>query len=199
MFSPFKWIRRIIGGLILALIAAVVFSGFYLFNSAKQMDITKTDAIVVLGAAQYNGKPTEVLQNRLDHAYDIYKLQIAKYIITVGGKQPGDKFTEAEAGRKYLIKKGVPAKRIIAIPTGSNTIESMQAVAAEIHKRKWVGVTVSTDPVHIARVIVIANKLGIKAFPFPTLTGPGTELGVSRVVGELGAIIWFVVWEQWSI
>ena len=199
MFSPFKWIRRIIGGLILALIAAVVFSGFYLFNSAKQMDITKTDAIVVLGAAQYNGKPTEVLQNRLDHAYDIYKLQIAKYIITVGGKQPGDKFTEAEAGRKYLIKKGVPAKRIIAIQTGSNTIESMQAVAAEIHKRKWVGVTVSTDPVHIARVIVIANKLGIKAFPFPTLTGPGTELGVSRVVGELGAIIWFVVWEQWSI
>lgn len=195
----FKFARKAISAILSVVILIVVFLAGYVYLNAKQADETPSDAIVVLGAAQYDGKPTEVFQNRLDHAKDLYDLGIARHIITVGGKQDGDRFTEAEAGRNYLISLGVPADDIVAAKTGSNTVESMVAVAAVMKKNSWHSVTVSTDPVHVARVVVIAGKLGMSAFPAPTLTGPGTEISSGRVITEMAGIAWFYLAEQWGV
>ena len=195
----FKFARKIISavvGLVLLVLAAL---GGYLYANAKHADITPTDAIVVMGAAQYDGTPTDVFRARLDHAYDLYKLGLAPRIITVGGKQPEDRFTEAEAGRTYLLQKGVPAKAVLAVTSGSNTLQSLEAIDVQMKKNKWSSVTISTDPLHVARVIVICNKLGLRAFPNPTLTGAGTEISASRGATEIAGIIWFFLWEQWGV
>ena len=195
----FKFARKIISavvGLVLLVLAAL---GGYLYANAKHADITPTDAIVVMGAAQYDGTPTDVFRARLDHAYDLYKMGLAPRIITVGGKQPKDRFTEAEAGRTYLLQKGVPAKAVLAVTSGSNTLQSLEAIDVQMKKNKWSSVTISTDPLHVARVIVICNKLGLRAFPNPTLTGAGTEISASRGATEIAGIIWFFVWEQWGV
>lgn len=195
----FKFARKIISavvGLVLLVLAAL---GGYLYANAKHADITPTDAIVVMGAAQYDGTPTDVFRARLDHAYDLYKMGLAPRIITVGGKQPEDRFTEAEAGRTYLLQKGVPAKAVLAVTSGSNTLQSLEAIDVQMKKNKWSSVTISTDPLHVARVIVICNKLGLRAFPNPTLTGAGTEISASRGATEIAGIIWFFLWEQWGV
>ncbi|MEY4348303.1 MAG: hypothetical protein RIS43_722 [Actinomycetota bacterium] len=199
MFFLFKFARRIISAVLSVVILLLVALAGYLYLNAREANLTPTDAIVVLGAAQYDGTPTEVFQNRLDHAIDLYKLKLAPRIITVGGKQKGDRFTEAQSGADYLIAMGIPPQDILAVPTGSNTIQSLVAIDALMKKHKWTSITVSTDPLHAARVIVISNKLGLKAFPNPTLTGPGTDLGGSRAITEMAGILWFFGWEQWSI
>jgi uncharacterized SAM-binding protein YcdF (DUF218 family) len=88
---------------------------------------------------------------------------------------------------------------VLAVTSGSNTLESLEAIDLQMKKNKWSSVTISTDPVHVARVIVICNKLGLRAFPNPTLTGAGTEISASRGATEIAGIIWFFVWEQWGV
>ncbi len=199
MFFLFKFARRIVSAALSVVVLVLLALAGYLYINAREINVTPTDAIVVLGAAQYDGTPTDVFRNRLDHAIDLYKLKLAPRIITVGGKQEGDRFTEAESGANYLIAHGIPRKSIVSVPTGSNTIQSLVAINQLMKKHEWTSITVSTDPLHAARVIVISNKLGLKAFPNPTITGAGTDLGGSRAITEMAGILWFFGWEQWSI
>ncbi len=80
-----------------------------------------SDTLVVLGASQYNGRPSAVFAARLDHALELYRQGVAPNVITIGGKQPGDRYTEAEAGAAYLRRRGIPADRVIVIPGGART------------------------------------------------------------------------------
>lgn len=160
---------------------------------------TPTDAIVVLGAAQFNGTPTPVFANRLEHARELYDAGVAPTIITVGGKQPGDAYTEAEAGRSYLIDAGVPAESIVAVEAGSDTLTSLEPAAAVMSDLGIRDVTIVSDPTHMARSVAIADRLGLTAHPNGTSIGDGANVTAEYVSRETVGYLYFLLVEQWPV
>ena len=159
-------------GLLIAL-AAIAASGVVVWRAAHHDDasqIDHADAIVVLGAAQYNGTPSPLFQGRLDHAYLLWQQGRADLIVTVGSNQPGDTSTEAQAGKDYLVGKGVPASAIVALPVGHSTYESLQAVARELHGRSLTSAFLVSDPWHNARIKAMADDLGLNGYASATWT-----------------------------
>jgi uncharacterized SAM-binding protein YcdF (DUF218 family) len=126
----------------------------------------------VLGAAQYNGRPTDVLAARLDHAIELYKAGYAPYLITTGSNQPGDWTTEAEVGRKYAISHGVPASAILIENTSHNTLQQMQNVKALLDTHGMHTVLFVSDRNHMLRVLRLAQDQGIEGWSSPTDTSP---------------------------
>ncbi|MSV96498.1 MAG: YdcF family protein [Actinobacteria bacterium] len=147
------------------------------------------DAIVVLGVAQYDGRPSPQLQARLDHALELWQEGLSPLVITTGGNQPGDRFTEAETSANYLIEGlagvAVPAESIVQENTGSTTRESLIAVRDIMQSRGLHSVLIVTDPYHSLRSRLIAQDLGLVSFISPTRTSPlrGAS-AVSRHVRE---------------
>ena len=133
-------------------------------------DVDHADAIVVLGAAQYDGTPSPVFQGRLDHAALLYGQDRAERVIVLGSNQPGDRTTEAEAGRDYLIDQGVPADAVIAIPVGHTSFESLQAAADAMHDDGLTSAFLVSDPWHNARIERMASDLGITGYASATWT-----------------------------
>jgi len=133
-------------------------------------DVDHADALVVLGAAQYNGVPSPVFQGRLDHAALLWQQGRADVVFTVGSKQLGDRFTEAEAGRDYLIDHGVPADRIVALDIGHTTYQSLQAVTHEMRARQLSTAFLVSDPWHNARIVAMADDLGVQGYASATWT-----------------------------
>jgi uncharacterized SAM-binding protein YcdF (DUF218 family) len=132
------------------------------------------DAIVVLGAAQYDGKPSPVLKARLDHAVGLYKRDIAPKVILTGGVGVGDTVSEAEVGKRYVIKHGVPEESILIEPAGLSTEESMATVKRLMDVDRMNSAVLVSDPFHMLRLRLYAAKLGIKTFSSPTRTSPIT-------------------------
>jgi uncharacterized SAM-binding protein YcdF (DUF218 family) len=134
------------------IVGLIVFYIFYtavhIWLVAREDDRPHSDAIVVLGASQYNGVPSPVFAARLDHALGLYQEGIATHIVTVGGKEPGDNYTEAESGQAYLEQHGVPRRAIVADQTGRDTLESVRAVEATFEQRGWHTAVLVTDPWH---------------------------------------------------
>jgi len=130
------------------------------------------DAIVVLGAAQYAGHPSPVLKARLDHALDLWRRNPAGVLIFTGGSGRGDTTSEAEVGRSYARKRGVPDSAIVVENTGRTTSESMGSVAEILRERHAETAVLVSDPFHMLRLWVIAKRLGIKAYTSPTRTSP---------------------------
>jgi uncharacterized SAM-binding protein YcdF (DUF218 family) len=147
------------------------------------------DAIVVLGVAQYDGRPSPQLQARLDHALALWQEGLSPLVITTGGNQPGDRFTEAETSANYLIKgsliSAVPAESIVQENTGSSTRESLIEVSKIMQARGLHSVLIVTDPYHALRSRLIAQDLELVAYVSPTRTSPlrGAS-AVSRHVRE---------------
>ena len=133
-------------------------------------EIDHADAIVVLGAAQYDGTPSPLFQGRLDHAVLLWNQGRADLVITVGSKQPGDRHTEAEAGRNYLIERGVPADSIVAVEIGHTTLQSLEAAAHEMADRGLHSVFLVSDPWHNARIEAMAADLGLEGHASATWT-----------------------------
>lgn len=142
---------------------------------ARQDDRRTSDAIVVLGAAQFDGRPSSVFTARLVHARDLWKDDVAPRIITVGGNRAGDRFTEASAGKRWLSDHGVPAGRVVAVGTGSDTLSSMSAVEQRMHRSGWSTAVVVTDPWHALRTRSMASDQGIDAVMSPTRQGPAVR------------------------
>ena len=189
-----RWL--LVGALAFAAIAPVA-AITDVVASARAYETTPTDAIAVLGASQYWGEPSPVFSNRLDHAKDLWDQGVAPVIITVGGGIDGDITTEAEAGRDYLIDAGVPAERIIALPAGADTLESMEMINAEMRANGWDSATLVSDRVHLARTKAIATALGLDAHVSGRAFEDGSSFVPARVLREAGAIIWFHVWDRW--
>lgn len=152
------------------------------------------DALVVLGASQLDGRPGPVLEARLEHALALYQAGLAPLVVTTGGNQVGDRYTEADSARTWLVEHGVPAEAVVAVPTGGNTIDSLVPVAALARGSGWQqGVLVVSDPWHVYRVRTMADDLGLRvAGTSPTRTGPSTgDLGreVSYVVRETAGVL----------
>lgn len=189
-----RWL--LIGALAFAVIAPVA-AVTDVVASARAYETTQTDAIAVLGASQYWGEPSPVFSNRLDHARDLWDQGVSPVIITVGGKIDGDITTEAEAGRDYLVDAGVPAERVIALPAGVDTLESMEMINAELRANGWDSVTLVSDRVHLARTKAIATALGLDAHVSGRAFEDGSSFVPGRVLREAGAIIKFHMWDRW--
>ena len=138
-------------------------------------EIHRADAIVVLGAAQYDGDPSPVFAGRLDHAALLYEQGRAPRILVLGGGQPGDRTTEAEAGRAYLIGKGVPEDAILSVPKGHTTFESLRAATPVMRDAGLGSAFLVSDPWHNARVERMARDLGIDGHASATWQSAATS------------------------
>lgn len=131
------------------------------------------DAIVVLGAAQYDGKPSPVLRARLDHAMRVWDRRLAPLLIVTGGTGIGDTTSEAAVGRRYALGHGVPDSVIVLENHGLTTSQSMRAVAAFLKTRPGTGgVILVSDPFHMLRLSILADRLGLTPYTSPTPTSP---------------------------
>ena len=167
-------VARVLGGLVLLAIFGwgCVLLAVYIFG--RRDEARPADAIVVLGAAQYDGKPSPVLKARLDHAIGLYKREIAPTMILTGGVGVGDTVSEAEVGRRYVMKHGVPEASILIEPAGLSTEESMATVKRLMIGDRLNSAVLVSDPFHMLRLRLLAARLGIKAFSSPTRTSPIT-------------------------
>ena len=181
--------------LVLLVVAPLLAVGRVL-QAATTDDRTPTDAVVVLGAAQFWGRPSPVLEARLTQARDLHSADVAPRIITVGGKQSGDITTEAQAGKQWLVDAGVSSKAVTAVPTGRDTLSSLTAVAELMARRGWTSATIVTDPAHEARSVAMARALGIDAHGSPSQSGDGSRLTLDYVLREAGGLLWFWVSER---
>lgn len=137
-------------------------------DDASRVD--RADAIVVLGAAQYQGDPSPVFAGRLEHAQLLYEQGRAEHVLVLGGGRPGDRSTEAEAGRDFLVAAGLPDDAVVAIPVGSTTLESLEAAAAWMRDHDLRSAFLVSDPWHNLRVRRMASDLGIEAYVSATWT-----------------------------
>jgi len=129
-------------------------------------------AIVVLGAAQYAGKPSPVLRARLDHALDLWNRRLASLLILTGGTGSGDTTSEAAVGRTYARKRGVPDSAILVENEGRTTSESMRAVAGMLEVRGLQSALLVSDPFHMLRLRILARRFGFTPYTSPTRTSP---------------------------
>jgi uncharacterized SAM-binding protein YcdF (DUF218 family) len=145
---------------------------FQVWRQARRDDARPSDAIVVLGAAQYDGTPSPVLAARLDHALDLYEAGVAPMIVVTGGRQEGDRFTEATAAATYLHEHGVPDDAILRETNGRSSWESLAASGQFLEERGMTDVVLVSDPYHAARIDDIADEVGLDAVTSPTRTSP---------------------------
>jgi uncharacterized SAM-binding protein YcdF (DUF218 family) len=138
------------------------------------------DAIVVLGAAQYDGRPSPQLRARLDHVVTLWNLPVAPVVVVTGGKQTGDRFTEAEASRDYLVSRGLPVEVIVIESRGESTYQSLEAVRDEARVNQWQRVVLVSDPYHLKRAQLVAGELGMAAEVSATRDGVVSGSGALR-------------------
>jgi uncharacterized SAM-binding protein YcdF (DUF218 family) len=158
------------GLLAIAIVYIVAFGSVYTVSREDQA--RESYAIVVLGAAQYNGKPSPVLQSRLDHARLLYGKLLAPTIVLTGGVAKGDQISEAQAAADYLIRKKVPETVLVVLAEGSTTEQSVIAAADWCKARGIREVVVVSDPFHMLRVRLEMRRRGITAWTSPTRTSP---------------------------
>jgi uncharacterized SAM-binding protein YcdF (DUF218 family) len=147
------------------------------------------DAIVVLGAAQYDGKPSPVLRARLDHALELWKQRVAPLIIFTGGMGLGDTTSEAAVGRRYALSHGVPDTAIALENRGVTTSQSMHAVATLMRARPGQRVILVSDPFHMLRLSIVTRRLGLDPRISPTQTSPISASAAQRWAHVLGESI----------
>lgn len=178
------WVFIVAGTLVLSILAVPLAAMFSVLRWAKVDDRTHTDAIVVLGTAQYQGVPSPVLANRLAHAKELLSDGAADHIITVGGFRFGDISSEAVVGKEELVAEGLRRDQVIAIPFGTDTRDSLEAVATVAAEQGIHSITLVSDPAHMARSRSIAKSLGLDAHVSPTQHGPGTQMPSQYIVRE---------------
>ncbi len=179
--TPFRLIRRVVSLVVTVVLAALLIVAGDIWWTARQDERRRSDVIVVLGASQYDGRPSAIFAARLDHARALYRDGIARRIITVGGAQQGDRFTEAAAGRRYLVNRRVPAGRVLAVEKGEDTLGSLRAVADLMERHRWDSAVLVTDPWHSMRARAMARDLGLHAVSSPARHGPAVRTRETQV------------------
>lgn len=190
----FRLIRRVLSALILLALVIPLFALGKVWVSAHNPKTRKAEVIVVLGAAQFDGRPSGALLARLVEARRIYRLGLAPSIITVGGGAPGDRTTEAESAKFWLENHGVPKNTIVAIGKGRDTLVSTRAYVAEMKRQKIHTVIIVTDPYHCLRAMTMATDLGAKPSCSPVRTGANSlaNSDLHYLIRETGAYLAYV-------
>jgi uncharacterized SAM-binding protein YcdF (DUF218 family) len=158
-------------------LAGVVCAGWITVAAAVAVWSRRDEArpaavIVVLGAAQWAGHPSPVLRARLDHAVSLWRRGLAPVLILAGGRGPRDTTSEAEVGRAYVMREGVPPTAVLTETEGRTTVESMRGVVALMRSRGARDAILVSDPFHMLRLKLVAHHLGVTAFTSPTRTSP---------------------------
>jgi uncharacterized SAM-binding protein YcdF (DUF218 family) len=175
-------VLQVTGVVLFALVLYGLFSYWQVWSTGRSDQARAVDAIVVMGAAQYDGRPSPQLAARLDHALELWPEALAPLVIVTGGKQEGDRFTEADASAKYLVDRGVPIEAIVLEGEGTTTYESLRNVSENVGGTVD-SVLIVTDPYHALRSRLIADALGFEAYVSPTSSS--VVSGASEVRREL--------------
>lgn len=168
---------------------------YRILDQGQRDDRTATEAIVVMGAAQYDGTPSPIFAARLDHAIDLFHDGVAPRLIVTGGKAEGDRTTEAASARAYAIAQGVPDEAILGEDQSRTTVASIRAVAALMRDEGIDRAVFVSDRSHMFRVLQMATDAGITATGSPTRTSPleGDVVATAdAVIHELGALAVYV-------
>jgi uncharacterized SAM-binding protein YcdF (DUF218 family) len=187
-----RYVRRalVIGAAVGTLYVFVTF--VQVWHASRQEHEEPAAAIVVMGAAQYDGRPSPVLQARLDRALELYRQGLAPLVVTTGSKQQGDRFTEGFTGYQYLSSLGVPEANIANVDTGTNTWEELSAASVELHRRApsqpkggmRVRVLIVSDSYHSLRLEHTAREVGLDPLTAPT----GPHASIRRLARETAAV-----------
>ena len=191
--------RLIVAGLVVGL-ALAGYTAYRVWDQGNRDERQPADAIVVMGAAQYDGRPSPVFRARLDHAIELFHEGVAPLLVVTGGKAEGDRTTEADAARLYAIAHDVPDSAILAEDQSRTTLQSIRLVAALMAESDLETAVFVSDPSHMLRVLRMASDEGITGYGSPTRTSPLERDPLRRVdaiVHELGALaIYFVSGES---
>lgn len=201
--APVRWLLRLHLALKIA-VAVLLILVLYLgvtfvevWQASRHDQARPAQAIVVLGAAQYDGVPSDVFQARLDHAVGLYRRELAPTIVVTGGKVEGDRFSEASAAAEYLHGHDVPDGDILRETSGRNSWESLAASARFLRERGITEVLLVSDPFHAERIDEIADEVGLTGYVSPTRSSPidGAEewrrIGSETFKVALGRLIGF--------
>jgi uncharacterized SAM-binding protein YcdF (DUF218 family) len=172
-------LARVVVAAIVGAAAVLAYTAYRIGSQGDRDERRPADAIVVLGAAQFNGVPGGVFEARLQHAVALFESGIAPYLVVTGGKLPADRTTEAASARRYAIRHGVPADRILFEDQGRTTLESLEAVGAIFRQRGFTTGLFVSDETHMLRVLRMASDQGIESWGSPTRTSP-TDRDPSR-------------------
>lgn len=170
--SPFALFRRVLGLVLLAAASIYTIALLLVLVVSQEDQRRPADAIVVLGAAQYNGRPSPVLRARLDHALQLYREGLAPRIVVTGGVGRGDTTSEATVARNYLLNRKVPSRAVISQPQGRSTQASMTAVADWLEAAHLKRVILVSDPFHMFRLRMEARRTNLEAYTSPTESSP---------------------------
>jgi len=191
MVRVFKW-GTVLG---FALLISLSIYWTYLYrqirDSAVRDEAQPADAIVVLGAAQYNGRPSPVLKARLDHAYELYKKGNSRAIITTGSYGPDPNFSEAHVSTQYLVQHGVDVANIITEQGSGSTYDSIQAAAGLMHAKGWKTALVVSDVFHLFGIKSMVQDNGILAYTSPAPNSPIEIASSQRFWHSLREVILF--------
>ena len=191
-----RFILRVVTFMVLVVLVYLVVTAVQVWMTGRRYEPTAAGAIVVMGAAQYNGVPSPDLASRLDEAETLWRQHYASTIMVTGSKERGDISTEAQASDRFLVKAGIPSGDILEAG-GSNTWQNLSEAAPALLRRGDGTVLIATDPFHEARSLAIASSVGLHGYPTPTRTSPITGLSTipyyaKETVGmALGRIIGF--------
>lgn len=189
--NPLRWLRRLISIVIIFLIAFPAYVAAAIWWTGTHPSSAKADVIVVLGAAQYNGRPGEILKARLEHARAIYQAGQAPRIITTGSRAPGDITTEAQAGKNWLHIRGINS--VSALAFGRDTYQSTKAYTSYMKDKAYDSAVIVTDPWHCFRARAMARSLDVTATCSPSTTGPGVPATWKYFQRELLAYLAFTI------
>lgn len=163
---------KVAAGFVALVVLYLAVTFVQVLEASGRDEARKAQAIVVLGAAQYNGKPSPVLRARLDHAAALYERGLAPKVVVTGGKQVGDSTTEASVSAEYLARHGVPETSILREVKGRSSWQQLAAAAAFLNKRGITRVLLVSDGFHSARIAAIARELGLQGYPSPATNSP---------------------------
>lgn len=187
--QPWRWALLALAILVTFAVGYYALSLWQVWSTGRADESQPVDAIVVMGAAQYDGRPSPQLAARLDHAAALWPEDVAPLIVVTGGSQPGDRFTEAEASAAYLTELGVPEDAVVLENTGTNTVESLDGVAQILDAQGLESVLIVTDPYHALRSKLTAEEAGLTAYvsSTPTSIVDGSQ-SVRRHLGEAAGV-----------
>jgi uncharacterized SAM-binding protein YcdF (DUF218 family) len=195
LFAPLRWAFRIAGLIVAAILLYFAVTFVQVWLTSREHNVHPADAILVMGAAQYNGVPSPDLQARLNEALTLFNAGDAKLVVVTGNKEAGDIYTEAEASASYLKQNGVPAQDILEAG-GDDSYENVADAAPMLRAHHVSTILVATDPFHEFRSMAIASSFGFIPSATPTRTSPITGwstvpyffkesvgVGLGRIIG----------------
>jgi uncharacterized SAM-binding protein YcdF (DUF218 family) len=195
----FKW------GVILSIVLVLGLASYWAYlyrqirDSAVRDEAQEADAIIVLGAAQYNGRPSPVLKARLDHAYDLYTRGLARAIITTGSYGPDPNFSEATVGTQYLVHRGIDPGVIVTEQGSGTSHDSISAAAALMQAKGWKSVLVVSDGFHLFRLKRMFEDHGILAYTSPAPNSPIEVAASQRMWHSVREVLLFSAYKLLNV